>query len=104
MNFKQSLSFDAERVFLNPSEFGEAHTINGVQLVAVVSGPESAQTDAGDGRNGLVMETAVLNIQSGLMPLPHADRALIWNGEQWLVASAKDEDGIFHIELYRERS
>ena len=106
MNFKDALDWEAEHVFLNPDEFAEAEpiTLNNIPCNAVVIGPRTEQANDGDGRTGVYFETAVINFPAGLMPLPQADRSAIWNGEPWMVQSSSDNQGIFRIELYRERS
>lgn len=106
MNFKESLAWEAESAFLNTSEFAEISpaTLNGVSCVAQVIGPHTQMSEAGDGRVGVSFETAVIHIAAGKIPLPLADREINWNGEKWIVSEAADNDFIFRIAVYRERS
>lgn len=106
MNFKDAIAWEAEHVFLNPSEFAESEPIslNGILCDAQVIGPHTAQPQTGDDRPGVSFETAVIHFPAGLMPLPRADREINWNGQTWIVAEAQDNKGIFRIEIYRERS
>lgn len=91
-------------VFLNSAEFARETELNGVKLTAVVSGPHSQLSDQGDSRAGVILETAVLNYPAGLLPLPKADREIIWQGQKWMVLHSFDHQGIHRLEIYRERS
>ncbi|MDR2946715.1 MAG: hypothetical protein LBV79_08225 [Candidatus Adiutrix sp.] len=102
--FRDMLQRDAERVFTNPNEFGEAATINGVAVQVVISGRKSETAEREDDRPGVVFESAVLNYPTGKLPLPRANREIDWNGDKWMVLSAADNNGLHRLEIYRERS
>lgn len=102
--FRESLDWEAEHVFLR--EFAEERpaVINGTSLILQVIGLTSTSTDSTDGRVGVRYEVATLHIKSGLVQLPRAGRKLVWDDVEWMVQEAKDNKGIYRIELYREVS
>ncbi|MDR2891601.1 MAG: hypothetical protein LBV80_00720 [Deltaproteobacteria bacterium] len=106
MNLKEAMAWEAEQVFLNPDEFAESEPIrlNGVACIAQIVGPVSTTGEFADGRPGVVFESATIHIAAGLVPLPRADREIDWNGQKWMVSEARDNMGLFKIEVYREKS
>lgn len=102
--FRESLDWEAEHVFLREFAEEKPAVINGTPLTLQVIGPASTYQDAADGRMGVKYELATLHIKSGLVPLPRAGRKLVWDDVEWMVQEAKDNKGIYRIELYREVS
>ena len=42
--FREMVKADRDAVFLNPEEFGDPHTIDGRQVMAVVDEPQTAKS------------------------------------------------------------
>ena len=104
MGFKDAIKHDVAETFLNLEEFGEEISLNGIITPALVNGPQTALAPVGDDRPGVVFETVVINYPAGLMPLPRADREIMWNDQKWIVMDSANNAGIHRVQLFRERS
>ena len=109
MNLKEAMTIDAESVFLNPSEFGEAVTINGADVIAVRGeeyafdaaagadfGPPSSQPE-------LPRRVTVLHVKTADLPPEAGQGASVrFDGEQHIVVSRHDGlGGMSRLEITR---
>ncbi|MDR2503776.1 MAG: hypothetical protein LBD82_05265 [Deltaproteobacteria bacterium] len=103
--FRELLSRDIDDVFLNPDEFAQEITLQGVSMPAALEGPESLLTDGGraGGREGVTYEMVTLRIKDGVIPRPASGREITFNGEIWFIQRVTPEMGLLTLELYRER-
>ena len=103
MSFKSLLESDL-RTFINPCEFADTYTINGVQVDAVVDNSvansfEKAQIQ------GLFKATAVVFIRQGdLDPLPAVGSDVVMNGLHYICRDVQFEQGvdILTLEAYEQ--
>ena len=107
MNFKDTLAHDAAAVFLNPAEFGEEMTVDGVGMPAMwgeesAPGPDIHKADVDAW--GLNVESAVLLVPQSAMPLPVPGQRLDVDGVAWTVKKARPQMGIIRLELERNTS
>lgn len=108
MNFKEVVSADVERAFLNPDEFGEALTIEGIDAVGVWSDEAAALSGlSADGLQdvnsfGLVADERMLHLPEEVIPVPMVGQRLNIDGECWLVKPGiREEMGMLTLKLMR---
>lgn len=103
-SFKDSLAFDAERVFLNPDEFAEIMTVNGAPMPAMWGEeirPAPDELGATVDAWGLNSERAVLLVPQSAMPLPVPGQRLTIDGKGWTVEKSRPQNGVIRLELAR---
>lgn len=66
MTFREQVVADISGVFINPDEFAETHTLDGTELLAVVSRDSSTHRSGTSGRNydGLHGEFITVNFRA----------------------------------------
>lgn len=104
MNFKEILAFDAEHVFLNPSEFAETMVVDGEKISAMwgqESVPAPDELGATVDAWGVNTESAVLLVAEASLPLPVPGQNITVDGKVWSVNKASPQNGILRLELYR---
>lgn len=103
MSFKSLLEGDL-KTFINPDEFADTYTINGVQVDAVVDNSvansfEKAQIQ------GLFKATSVVYLRQGeLDPLPAIGSDVVMNGLHYTCRDVQFEQGvdILTLEAYEQ--
>lgn len=98
-------------LFLNPQEFGEEITVDGIPALGVWD----EQVQPASQFFGASMDVMGVNTVERLLfvmpldkeepvPLPVPDQELDIGGQFWMVRDAKDEAGILKLTLYRNES
>lgn len=111
MSFKDMVAADISAVFLNPDEFGEAHTLEGRECVCVVSGDSTNDRKANiqggkrtpDGLHGDYVTVCVKT--SDLSKIPAEGTPFRMDGKRYVVDKCTEDMGMLTIELgaYRMR-
>lgn len=101
MSFKETLVFEAEKVFLNPEEFGEEVELDGVKLIAVRG--EEANFEASTLYPELPERPIVLHVSTDkILPELAMGASVTLNGELCQVVSRHDGLGnMTKLELVR---
>lgn len=102
--FKQILSTDVEKVFLNFEEFGESHIINGKKYTIILDDNEEIQRRIIKGafayRDGIYTAQKLFYVSAKEFGrLPPVGRNLILDGKNYQITDAVNEAGIYSISL-----
>lgn len=102
MSFRDQVASDIDRVFINPDEFAELHTINGEEVLAVVSKDETKKRSRISSRNydGLHGDFATVNVKKELLKaIPANGQNFKLDGKLYKVDKCTDNMGLLTIEL-----
>ena len=102
--FQQILQRDVKQVFFNEAEFGEPHTIEGVEMHAMFDDTELIRSKGAIASekhyDGIFKSECLLLVQAdefGAMPKP--GRLINVDGREWRVYNATNESGVYAISL-----
>ena len=102
MSFREQVADDIGNVFLNDAEFAEIHTLDGVELLAVVSTNQTRQRSNLQQRNfdGLHGDWATVNIRKEDFPrVPKQGENIRLDGKAYKVAECRDIMGMLRLSL-----
>ncbi len=102
MSFREQVEADIGNVFLNEDEFAEMHTLDGVELLAVVSTNQTRQRSDRQSRNydGLHGDWATVNIRKEDFPrIPKQGENIRLDGKMYKVAECRDIMGMLRLTL-----
>jgi hypothetical protein len=104
MGFKEQLFKDIGNVFMNPSEFGENHTVDGKIMNVIVDNAEiieRSKKQADSGRVQGIFERQLLFYVSraDIGKLPAVGRMMDFDGKKYRVEDAVDEGAVYSITL-----
>lgn len=103
MTFKEQLAADAGTVFLNPREFGEAHTVNGREMVVVIDDNELIGRQ-GQHIDGIYRGQKLVYVAAAdFGPLPKQGSIFRLDGGTYTVDSAAAEGDIYSITVSANR-
>ena len=105
MGFKEVVNEDIQNIFLNSSEFGTEHTLNGRKVICVID-EEKFQNKQKNGlistEEGVFQNGFTLFIGKPHLNLrPHTGEKMSIDGTKYEVAASKYDMGIFEIDLFR---
>ena len=108
MTFKEAIRDDVVEVFMNLDEFAALHTLNGKQIPVIVDDNEMIEREKKmkSDMDGINVKTTLIYVRardygSGLPPVGYA---VTLDGKSYLVIEAVNEDGVYSIELERNRN
>ncbi|MEZ3453519.1 MAG: hypothetical protein K1W17_04030 [Oscillospiraceae bacterium] len=104
-SFKEILNSDIKSVFLNPSEFGEEHNVQGKTMVIVLDDMENIEREKKVRSDGFFTKQILFYVSAedfGEMPSPNG--LITLDGKRYTVVDATDEAGIYAITLDANRS
>ena len=111
MTFKDVVKQDIKSVFMNFDEFGEIHKLNGKKKLVIVDEIELTEREKrvrnSDGikGEGLHKKQLLFYIEAEKFgPLPSPGNLLNFDGKDYNITDANDEDGIYSISLEAKRS
>lgn len=108
LNFKDIVHRDISRTFLNPEEFGEAHTVNGKEVTIIFDDIENVEREKKmkSTMDGLYVRQYFMFISADDFggPLPAQDKLVTVDGKRYKVVDATDESGMYGITLEANRS
>ena len=107
MNFKDILKDDIADVFLDPTEFGEEHTVNGTAVTAIIDDDLSEDTVninlAGEttrGNSGLFCNQRVMYIATKDLPgKPKVNSYMDIDARRYIVKASSVQCGMYKITL-----
>ena len=111
MIFKDVIKQDIKSVFMNFNEFGEIHKLNGKKKLVIVDENELTEREKrilnrdGIKGEGLHKRQLLFYIEAekfGTLPSP--GNLLNFDGKDYNITDANDEDGIYSISLEAKRS
>lgn len=107
-SFKDVLKSDIKSVFLNFTEFGEEHKINGETVLIIIDENELTEREKRN-RHNMDVELHKKQLlfyveEEDFGPLPSPGRLLDLDGKKYEITDANNEDGIYSISLEAKRS
>lgn len=103
MNFKDAAAQDIA-TFLNIDEFADTHTINNVEVQAILD-EDLKQRDGGLAyAEGVYFADCTLYVAAGLIHLPVIGELLTIDGKDMIVLNSTDENGVYVIRLRKNES
>lgn len=109
LTFKSAIEQDNKSVFLNSSEFGEVHEINGKEMPVIIDDNELLERDKAHLLNadisGLHYSRRLLYVAASYFDVrPDPDSFLQLDADLYRVKSATEEAGIYAIEIEAVRT
>ena len=107
MTFKEIIASDVHAVFLNTTEFSEAHTINGVEMACQEDSNEQIEREKRMNQNmdGIYTNQKLIYVAAvDYGPLPKQGSLVTYDGKKYRVVDAISEDGVYSITLEANRS
>lgn len=106
MTFKDAAYKDISNVFMNETEFGEWHTINGKKMLIVVDANEVEERGKKQFEHsrieGLYEDNILIYVpRTTFGEQPVRGRSLFLDGSQYKVTDSRDEGGVYSITLKR---
>jgi hypothetical protein len=104
MNLKEQIEEDIFRVFLNPQDFGEFHTVNGSRVLSIIDKNNvhmrsTVRLQVGRGAEGVHEDSLFVYVKAtefAKPPKPHEPIEV--DGKSYVIRSVSDEMGILVIE------
>lgn len=106
MNFKDLIKQD-KKIFLNLQEFGESHTVDGIEMTVLIDGMEEVEREKIERihQDGITKESILIYVDSKEFgELPLIDDIITLDEKRYLVKNVINEDGIFSISLEVNRT
>ena len=107
MKFKELAIHDLQIAFLNPEEFGEIHTVNGLKMLIIMDGNEMIEREKrvknhaeGTFRKQILFFVAAEEFGA----LPAIGREISVDGKKYRVTDAVSESSIYSISSEANRS
>ena len=102
-NFKDQVAADIAAAFLNEDEFADMHTVDGRQILCVITSSNNDQY-AANADEGLWISTKTLSAKTSELAalpkgMPQANRVLRIDGKAYRVLSVSDAMGITRITM-----
>ncbi len=105
--FKDQVSFDIDNVFMNEDEFPNRHLVNGKWMTVIIDNYEQIdrekryQYKRSQYADGVSLKELLIYVKASEFgsALPRVGGALKFDGKEYKVSDALDEDGIYSISL-----
>lgn len=107
LTFKEILRQDAKRVFLNPAEFGERHTVNGKQMAIIIDDNELTEREKRmqSHMDGMYTKQTLVYVSAlEFGPLPRPGQPLKIDGTTFIITDSINEGGVYSIHLEANKS
>lgn len=107
MSFKDVIRNDVHSVFMNPEEFSETHTVNGVEMAVQIDSNEQIEREKrfNQHMDGIYLNQKLIYVsESDFGPLPKQGSILTLDKRTYRVADAIAEDGVYSITIEANRA
>lgn len=107
LSFKEAMQRDIDDVFFNIEEFSDNHTIDGVQMPAMIDDMENIEREKKmkSHMDGIYARQILLYVKaSAFGSLPAQGRLIALDNRRYTVVDATDEGGVYTITLEANRS
>ena len=113
MGFKDLIREDVKNVFMNPEEFSDLHTLNGVEVPVQIDNNEQIEREKRFNQNmdGIYVNQKLIYVSAedykkapGRAGLPKQGTTISLDGRVYRVADVIDESGIYSIPLEAKRA
>lgn len=105
--FKELVQADIKAVFLNPYEFGEAHTLDGTEMIVVIDDLEHVEREKKmkSTMDGIFARQIFLYVAAAdFGEFPDQGRIINLDGSIYTVVDATEESGIYGLTLEANRA
>lgn len=102
--FKDMLANDLKNVFMNPDEFAELHTLDGIEMVVVdlnKNGEYKKTEELRNFQNGIYQKMITIMYEGEESELPRVGYQMNFDGFEYDVTSASFENGMHILNLVR---
>lgn len=106
-SFKDIIQRDIEEIFFNLEEFSDTHTIDGVEMTAMIDDMEHIEREKKMKSNmdGIHARQVLLYVKASKFgALPAQGRILALDNRKYTILDAVDEGGVYTITLEANRS
>ncbi len=110
-SFKEQMKQDTKSVFMNFAEFGEIHKLNGKNRLVIIDENELTEREKrirnrdGIKGEGLHKKQLLFYIEAEkFIPLPSPGKLLNFDGKDYIIMDANNEDGIYSVSLEKNKS
>lgn len=106
-SFKELMREDTKKVFLNPEEFGEEHSVNGKAMNIIIDDNELTEREKRmqSHMDGIYKKQTLIFVSAGdFGPLPGVGKPLKLDGVTFIVTDSLNEGGVYSIHLEANRS
>ncbi len=107
MSFKDMIADDVHGVFMNPEEFSEMHTVNGVEMAVQIDANEQIEREKrfNQHMDGIYLNQKLIYVAaSDFGQLPKQGSVLTLDKRTYRVADAISEDGVYSITIEANRA
>ena len=107
MSFKDIIADDVHGVFMNPQEFSEMYTVNGVEMAVQIDSNEQIEREKrfNQHMDGIYLNQKLIYVAaSDFGPLPKQGSILTLDKRTYRVADAVSEDGVYSITIEANRA
>lgn len=107
MSFKELLRQDVKKVFLNPAEFGEEHTVNGKRMQIIIDDNELTEREKRMKSNmdGIYKKQTLIYVSAlDYGPLPGIGKPVKIDGVTFIVTDSINEGGVYSLHLEANKS
>lgn len=107
MSFKELLRQDVKTVFLNPTEFGEEHTVNGKRMQIIIDDNELTEREKRMKSNmdGIYKKQTLIYVSAlDYGPLPGTGKPVKIDDVTFIVTDSINEGGVYSLHLEANNS
>lgn len=101
MTFKEQISSDNRKVFMNLDEFSEFHTINGKSMPCLIDNNELIDRERRykyQHADGIYMKQLLIFVRAeDFGPIPAIGRVVTFDKKTYTVSDSINEDGIYSL-------
>ena len=102
MDFKEIIRDDIKKVFLDPAEFGEEHTVNGKKMVIIIYDNELTEREKRikSHMDGIYKKQTLIYVHAlDFGPLPGIGKPVVIDGSTFIVTDSINEGGVYSLHL-----
>ncbi|MEZ3423190.1 MAG: hypothetical protein K1W39_05705 [Lachnospiraceae bacterium] len=102
MDFKEIIRDDIKKVFLDPAEFGEEHTVNGKKMVIIIDDNELTEREKRikSHMDGIYKKQTLIYVHAlDFGPLPGIGKPVVIDGSTFIVTDSINEGGVYSLHL-----
>lgn len=107
MGFKELLRQDVKKVFIDPAEFGEEHTVNGKRMQIIIDDNELTEREKRMKSNmdGIYKKQTLIYVSAlDYGPLPGIGKPVKIDGATFIVTDSLNEGGVYSLHLEANKS
>lgn len=106
MTFKDIIKNDVKKIFLNPDEFSDVHTVNGKPMAVQIDNNEQIEREKRHNQHmdGIYVKQILMYVSAeDYGPFPKQGASVSLDKRMYRVADAISEDGVYSITLEANR-